>query len=90
MTKLPGKYVPAISTRIHHMNKMGSSITIPLKGVVIGDGWCEPILLMLNYGGFLFQAGLADEKDKVHLDSLFDSAAQLREAHNVTAAERVS
>ena len=50
-----GKYVPAISYRIHQMNKMSNSpIKMPLKGLAIGDGLCDPPNQM-DYGDFLYQ-----------------------------------
>ena len=58
----PGKYVPAISYKIHQENLSGSKPKMPLKGLAIGDGLCDPIN-QLDYGEFLFQTGLLDEGD---------------------------
>ena len=62
MTKEPnhfclGKYVPAISYKIHKMNQDPQTSTINLKGLAIGDGLTDPIHQM-SYGDFLFQTGL--------------------------------
>jgi len=57
-----GKYVPAISFKIHKMNKV-SEMKIPLRGLAIGDGLSDPIHQM-SYGAFLFQTGLVDENDR--------------------------
>ena len=52
-----GKYVPAISYKIHKMNQDPQTSTINLKGLAIGDGLTDPIHQM-SYGDFLFQTGL--------------------------------
>ena len=54
---IPGKYVPAISYKIHKMNQDPANVRINLKGLAIGDGLRDPIHQM-NYGDFLFQTGL--------------------------------
>ncbi|XP_076326712.1 putative serine carboxypeptidase CPVL [Tachypleus tridentatus] len=53
-----GKYVPAIAYKIH---SEGSESRINLKGIAIGDGLCDPET-MLDYGDFLYQIGLVDER----------------------------
>jgi len=58
-----GKYVPAISYKIHKMNQDPANVRINLKGLAIGDGLTDPIHQM-NYGDFLFQTGLVDELDR--------------------------
>lgn len=59
-----GKYVPAISHRIHTMNSDDKNqMKMPLKGLAIGDGLCDP-KRQLDYGDFLYQVGLLDESDK--------------------------
>jgi len=58
-----GKYVPAISYKIHKMNQDPQTSTINLKGLAIGDGLTDPIHQM-SYGDFLFQTGLVDELDR--------------------------
>merc|ERR1719361_2782237 len=46
------------------MNKMSNSpIKMPLKGLAIGDGLCDPPNQM-DYGDFLYQVGLLDEADR--------------------------
>lgn len=59
----PGKYVPAISYKIHQENKKGTQPKLPLTGLAIGDGLCDPEN-QLAYGEFIFQIGLVDEKDR--------------------------
>lgn len=45
------------------MNKDPKNVRIPLKGLAIGDGICDPIHQM-SYGDFLFQTGFVDENDR--------------------------
>ncbi len=42
MQSYGGKYVPAISYKIHTENMKNPAIKINLKGLAIGDGWCDP------------------------------------------------
>ena len=71
--------MPAISYRIHKMNSFGDAesgegedtsasrmtkgMRMPLKGLAIGDGLCDP-RHQLDYGDFLYQVGLLDEADR--------------------------
>ena len=57
-----GKYVPAITHRIHQLNPQAEK-KIHLKGMAIGDGLCDPVT-MADYGDFLFNIGLIDEVDR--------------------------
>ncbi|CAG0881442.1 unnamed protein product [Cyprideis torosa] len=52
-----GKYVPAITEKIHSMNANSVRKTMNLKGMAIGDGLCDP-QNMLNYGDYLKYVGL--------------------------------
>lgn len=56
-----GKYVPALAYHIHIMqNSIDTRVTIPLKGVAIGNGLSDPIH-QLKYGDYLYQLGLIDD-----------------------------
>ncbi len=57
-----GKYVPAITHKIHTLNPKAQQ-KINLKGMAIGDGLCDPET-MTDYGDFLFTIGLIDELDR--------------------------
>ena len=59
-----GKYVPAITHKIHQLNPKATK-KINLKGMAIGDGLCDPIS-MTNYGDFLLNIGLIDEVDRTY------------------------
>ena len=66
-----GKYVPAISYKIHQemqalkqkdpQNYRKDKHFINFRGMAIGDGLCDPVT-MTNYGDFLYNIGLIDEQ----------------------------
>jgi len=58
-----GKYVPAITHRIHEENQQSPTIKINLKGMAIGDGFSDPIN-MLYYSEYLYNIGLLDWQQK--------------------------
>ncbi|CAG9865147.1 unnamed protein product [Phyllotreta striolata] len=62
-----GKYVPAISYAIHQ-NNPNAKLKINLKGLSIGNGFCDPIN-QLNYADYLFQLGLIDSNGKKTFES---------------------
>ena len=64
-----GKYVPAISYKIHKMNQDPQTSTINLKGLAIGDGLTDPIHQM-SYGDFLFQTGLGSSYQLLPTETL--------------------
>jgi len=82
-----GKYVPAIAYKIHQMNSQpDKEMTIPLKGLAIGDGLCDP-LHQMDYGDFLYQVGLLDDSDKAEVDKHADLAKismELEQWHQAT------
>lgn len=58
-----GKYIPALAYRIHTMGNKAKAAGINLQGMAIGNGWCDP-RNMANYGDFLYQIGLIDQKQR--------------------------
>jgi len=59
-----GKFVPSITKRIHDENESGKDvIKINVAGMGIGDGWMSPYH-NAQYGNFLYQVGLVDEKQR--------------------------
>ncbi|KAM6450181.1 putative serine carboxypeptidase CPVL isoform 1-T2 [Liasis olivaceus] len=63
-----GKYVPAIGYYIHSNNPT-AKIKINFKGVAIGDGLCDPEVMLGGYAEFLYQIGLVDEKQRVYVQN---------------------
>lgn len=53
-----GKYIPALGYTIHKKNPT-ANIKINLKGLMIGDGWSDPVNHFL-YASYLYQIGLID------------------------------
>ncbi|XP_053120904.1 probable serine carboxypeptidase CPVL [Hemicordylus capensis] len=66
-----GKYVPAIGYYIHTHNPT-ANININFKGIVIGDGFCDPEMMLGGYAEFLYQIGLVDEKQKNYVQQQTD------------------
>ncbi|GIX94956.1 probable serine carboxypeptidase CPVL [Caerostris extrusa] len=61
-----GKYIPALAYKIH---TMGSDSKIKLTGVAIGNGMCDPETMM-DYGTYLYNIGLVDEKQANEMKNL--------------------
>lgn len=55
-----GYYIPAIGYIIHKNNPL-AQIKINLKGMMIGNGWIDPIN-QINYGDYLYQTGHFDSR----------------------------
>ncbi|XP_043209077.1 venom serine carboxypeptidase-like [Amphibalanus amphitrite] len=68
-----GKYVPAISYKIHQENQSAKR-KINLKGLAIGDGLCDPIN-QLDYGHFLYNVGLVSARVRDQLLELQNETA---------------
>ncbi|XP_068179750.1 probable serine carboxypeptidase CPVL [Antennarius striatus] len=71
-----GKYVPAISYYIHQNNPT-AKVKINLKGIMIGDGICDPETMLGGYGEFMYQTGLISELQKQYVNQLTDLGLQL-------------
>lgn len=52
-----GQYIPYLADAIFKK----SSFQAPLKGIIIGNGWVDPVTQYLGYHEFAFQAGLITE-----------------------------
>lgn len=71
-----GKYVPAVSYYIHKNNPT-AKVKINFKGMVIGDGLCDPEMMLGGYGEFLYQTGMIDELQKEYVIQQTDLGVQL-------------
>ena len=63
-----------------------TEMKMPLKGLAIGDGLCDP-LHQMDYGDFLYQVGLLDDSDKEEVDKHADIAKismELEQWHQAT------
>ncbi|XP_076826848.1 putative serine carboxypeptidase CPVL isoform X2 [Brachyhypopomus gauderio] len=71
-----GKYVPAIGYYIHK-NNPSAKVKINFKGVAIGDGLCDPELMLGGYADFLYQTGLVDELQRDYVKLQTDAGVRL-------------
>lgn len=58
-----GKYIPYLAMKIHEENTKPNTLTeelINLKGMAIGNGYCDPIN-QIDYGSYLYQHGMLDD-----------------------------
>nr|AEE62766.1 unknown [Dendroctonus ponderosae] len=73
-----GKYLPAIAYTILQKNP-SADLPLNLQGVLIGDGWTDPIHQM-DYGPFVYNTGLVSEDVKKVIDRHRDAAIAAIEA----------
>uniref|UniRef100_A0A8C0IWS7 Carboxypeptidase n=1 Tax=Chelonoidis abingdonii TaxID=106734 RepID=A0A8C0IWS7_CHEAB len=66
-----GKYVPAVGYYIHTYSSK-AKVKINFKGVAIGDGFCDPEMMLGGYAQFLYQIGLVDEKQREYVQQQTD------------------
>ena len=64
-----GKYVPAITLKIHQENLQTPKVKINLRGMIIGDGLCDPESMFPQYAPFLYNIGLLDENQQKYFDT---------------------
>eukprot|EP00062_Callorhinchus_milii_P015095 gi/632964986/ref/XP_007898667.1/ PREDICTED: probable serine carboxypeptidase CPVL [Callorhinchus milii] len=58
-----GKYVPAVGYYIHTHNP-AAKVKINFKGIAIGDGLCDPEVMLGGYAEFMYQIGIVDKRQK--------------------------
>ncbi|PLW46269.1 hypothetical protein PCANC_03712 [Puccinia coronata f. sp. avenae] len=77
-----GQYIPYLAQAILDTN----IITSPLKGIIIGNGWVDPINQYLAYPDFAFKAGLINPSSKAaqSLKNEVQKCNQWIEANNST------
>ncbi|XP_042345213.1 probable serine carboxypeptidase CPVL [Plectropomus leopardus] len=71
-----GKYVPAVSYYIHKNNPT-AKVKINLKGMAIGNGLCDPEVMLGGYGEFMFQTGMIDELQQQYVDQQTELTVKL-------------
>ena len=84
-----GKYVPALAHKIHSENAAGRQPKMPLKGIAIGDGLCDP-LNQVGLSDFLFETGLIDTPDRNRLQEMEVKAEEAVREKDWTTATDVS
>ncbi|XP_062517505.1 probable serine carboxypeptidase CPVL [Corticium candelabrum] len=79
------KYIPAIAYKIHVENPL-AKMKINLKGVSIGDGWCDPDNMVGVYADFMLQTSLLDiEQAREFAQIALIGRAKIAERDYVTA-----
>ena len=81
-----GKYVPAMAYRIHEENEKGTKPFIPLKGIILGDGLCDPETMVQAYPDMTEQFSLVDWNQKKVVQNYADSIDRDIRAQNWTGA----
>ncbi|KAK3571860.1 hypothetical protein QTP86_020441 [Hemibagrus guttatus] len=71
-----GKYVPAIGYYIHK-NNPSAKVKINFKGVAIGDGLCDPEMMLGGYADFLYQTSMVDELQRQYVKQQTDAGVKL-------------
>lgn len=91
-----GHYVPAIAAYIDEQNtlmarksaagRIGNTVSIPLKGVAIGDGWIDPVNMVGGYPDMLFNQGLLSLREKDVIKGIVDAVEKaIREGRMLDA-----
>ncbi|XP_022201891.2 venom serine carboxypeptidase-like [Nilaparvata lugens] len=57
-----GKFVPSLAMKIDK-SQVTAALKINLKGIIIGNGFCDPENMM-GYSDYLYQVGLLDKQGK--------------------------
>ncbi|XP_030744982.1 venom serine carboxypeptidase-like isoform X2 [Sitophilus oryzae] len=70
-----GKYIPAVAYTIYK-NNPNAKLKINLKGLAIGNGFCDPIN-QLEYGEYLYQLGLYDDITRDQVKTLEQQGIKL-------------
>eukprot|EP01138_Halocafeteria_seosinensis_P011635 gb/GECG01011885.1/.p1 GENE.gb/GECG01011885.1/~~gb/GECG01011885.1/.p1 ORF type:complete len:490 (+),score=48.11 gb/GECG01011885.1/:1-1470(+) len=47
--------------------------SVPLKGISVGDGWCDPVNMIGAYGGLMYNFGLVDSNQQSTVDNYVSS-----------------
>eukprot|EP01016_Furgasonia_blochmanni_P038419 TRINITY_DN463_c0_g2_i2.p1 TRINITY_DN463_c0_g2~~TRINITY_DN463_c0_g2_i2.p1 ORF type:complete len:426 (-),score=108.48 TRINITY_DN463_c0_g2_i2:140-1417(-) len=84
-----GHYIPAIAKEILVRNEDNThALTIPLRGIGIGDGLTDPINQLSGNGLFAFAHGLIDDAQRQQVELLqAEAQALVREGRNADAQE---
>jgi len=84
-----GKYIPALGYKILQENKKGKNPNINLKGLAIGDGFCDPITQVTAYADFAYNTGLSDESETTVIRAYQDGMVKAIEKKNWSMATQL-
>lgn len=80
-----GKYIPTLAMYIHEKNCEAKEARINLKGLALGNAYCDPAN-QLDYGNYLYQHGLLDDNQRnAFLNLQNDIAAEVKKGNWVQA-----
>lgn len=69
-----GKYIPQLAMRI--MNQPEGTKRLPLKGLLIGDGWVNPMIQQSADAEYAYSHGLIDENTRQKVHELYQQCAK--------------
>lgn len=81
-----GHYVPSIAHHIHIQNQNNPAVRIPLTGIVVGDGWIDPIQQVQGYPDLMFNLGLANTQQREAIEQMCLEVVQDIENNRYQAA----
>lgn len=83
-----GKYILLLAYTIHQRNPI-SHIKMPLQGLYIGSGYCDP-LTMMDYSALLYQIGMIDFDRMKDIENLEEAIRKgIRAKRYVTAHQQL-
>ncbi len=74
-----GKYIPQLAVRILEKNKVEGAI--PLKGILIGDGFVNPLVQQASDADFAYSHGLVDQNIRQKVVELYQQCADEIKKH---------
>jgi len=83
-----GKYIPAISYKIHQENQVSGNKKINLKGLAIGDGAIDPLIMFTHYSELLYWTAFADQDEVLAVKKYEDTIRRGIEAKDWITAFR--
>ena len=69
-----GKYIPQLAMRIIEHNQ--ADLRIPLKAILIGDGWVNPLVQQSSDADFAYSHGLVDVQTRDQIHDLYEVCAK--------------
>jgi len=84
-----GKYIPALGYKIMQENNKGKNPKINLKGLAIGDGFCDPITQVTAYADFAYNTGLSDESETTVIRAYQNAMVKAIEKKNWSMATQL-
>ncbi|XP_065897203.1 probable serine carboxypeptidase CPVL [Dysidea avara] len=83
-----GKFIPALAYKIHQSNPT-AQLKINMKGVAIGDGFCDPINMVVGYADLMQQFSLIDSVQAEYVRKQMEAVAAETNAGNYVQAFQI-